>query len=94
MLSLEWTSMAWHDVAQHSFFCNCIIIINDATFLAYKIDGRLHVYFKRKERDEESQGKMQETGQLEMGGSNIITSLLFFAGAWGQHCLVSIALGA
>ena len=75
----------WRGVAQHTFFrffCNCIIIINDI-FLAYKCDGRL--YFNRKESDEESQGKMQETGQLEMGGANIITSL---------HCLVSTALGA
>ena len=38
----------------------------------------VRVYFKREERDEESQGKMQGNGQFEMGGAlggvNIITS--------------------
>ena len=73
----------WHSTPFLCFFCTCIIIINNDNFLAYKFDGRL--YFNRNKRDEESQGKMQETGQLEMGGANIINSL---------HCLVSTALGA
>ena len=44
----------------------------------------VRLYFKREERDEESQGKMQGNGQFEMsgalGGANIITDLLYFSG--------------
>ena len=44
----------------------------------------VRLYFKRKERYEECQGKMQGSGQFEMGGAlggaNIITTLLFSLG--------------
>ena len=44
----------------------------------------VRLYYKRKERDEESQGKMQESGQFEIDGAlgeaNIITTLPFLSG--------------
>ena len=56
-------------------------------FFSVQMDVHVHVrlYFKRKERGEVSQEKMQESGQFEMGGAlgwaNIITTLLIFF--WG-----------
>ena len=54
----------------------------------------VRVYFKREERDEESQGKMQGNGQSEMsgalGGANIITDLLYFSGDNTIFYLISL----
>ena len=54
----------------------------------------VRLYFKREERDEESQGKMQGNGQFEMGGAlggaNIITDLLYFSGDNAIFYLISL----
>ena len=77
MLSLERTTAT---LCHATFFAIALLIKNGGTFLAYKMDVRLH--FKR--RKEMDQGKMQGSGQFEMGGAlgkaNIITTLFF---SWG-----------
>ena len=55
VFSLEHANTALH----YFIFSIALFIKNGGTFSAYKMDVRL--YFKRTERDEEGQGKMQGT---------------------------------
>ena len=58
----------------------------------------VRLYFKRKERDEDSQGKMQGSRQIEMGGDlgvyknsiiYIVITTPLWGGGGGQYCLVN-----